>query len=64
MEMKRDLVLWTRCPRCPEWWCNWCEKHAWECDCHETHEWGNLGFDPYAATIGELLDAGHLKEKK
>jgi hypothetical protein len=55
-----DPPAWIPCPACGEFWCTIHRRHAADCDCPPTDEWGDV--DPYApgsSSIGPHPHAGN-----
>ena len=44
-------AAWTRCPSCPDYWCNLHQQHVHDCPCPPIEEWDT---DPYLSTLKRL----------
>lgn len=42
--------LWTPCEDCDDFWCNYHDKHTYDCDCPTIDEFCEIDFDPYSHT--------------
>lgn len=57
-ESSREMSgIWMVCRYCGEFWCRIHNKHAHECDCPDTVEYGEMGVCPYSTDIKVVKDA-------